>query len=641
MTDFITNTTPSHPLGAKQATHKEAAMRTIDSPDTKTQKIHLGLIKWFGGFNQKKDKENDFGFILAPNGEDIYIHKSEVRTTENLRENDLVTFHTREKNGKKYACNLYSASENVEAAIDATRFCLLNHEELAESTVSATFTLTLRNLINKRLSELDKDFLDGIEDEVSRHVKTFSLIAGAGTWPLFYKKFFDSKDIGELLRTAFPYECIPRSKLVDKDEEIYQFLHSSDEDFQEHFFEKHMSTLPISTILASVGSGILTKAELIEKRFNELCKIFENLYRDKSSELPDYVKAELKKKFKTQDEYLTNPTLCRILEPIIFKKRLYEKRLQAIDLYSDSKTLHGRIEYFVLGTLFGLLLQGNSADEAYPVFLHNLWKALVAKTIDPSDPELFKLFPSCITLGEKLSCEAVYWPKVEIFLCRGRECSSPKVIPRTGRHYLDFTAYDWFKHYGVNYLNESAPHNRDFPIKLAGYMNRLKEIFERLHCKACDDLMLPNLRYARVEYNDYEDGKPVKKSMAAAFRATVFKCANDICTEFGQDYYINNCREGTCYAIIDSRDLKTKCSVGLYICGECGSCCDEHAKAHPLGLCPECAAPLTLYADSGSRDRFGNIPRMVQCSNDTCGFHITSHLLPKKFNMPNCKVSIR
>lgn len=59
----------------------------------------IGIVKWFGGYDSKKSKENDFGFIDQfpySTTNDIYIHKSQVNGLENqLKQGVVVTFYRR------------------------------------------------------------------------------------------------------------------------------------------------------------------------------------------------------------------------------------------------------------------------------------------------------------------------------------------------------------------------------------------------------------------------------------------------------------------------------------------------------------------------------------------------------------------
>src|SRR5690606_1794461 len=104
---------------------------------------------------------------------------------------------------------------------------------------------------------------------------------------------------------------------------------------------------------------------------------------------------------------------------------------------------------------------------------------------------------------------------------------------------------------------------------------RLREIYDVIHCRACGSLMLPDLKYARVEHDVIENGKLIKKDLAPAYRLTVFKCREAGCVECGVGHYVNHCMGFGCYSIIDDRECGIRCDAGRYICKGCGSCCDH------------------------------------------------------------------
>lgn len=60
--------------------------------ETESKTYHLGIVKWFGGYNHKREKENDFGFIESMSGDDVYIHKNDIANDDRLIKNQLVVF---------------------------------------------------------------------------------------------------------------------------------------------------------------------------------------------------------------------------------------------------------------------------------------------------------------------------------------------------------------------------------------------------------------------------------------------------------------------------------------------------------------------------------------------------------------------
>ena len=235
-------------------------------------------------------------------------------------------------------------------------------------------------------------------------------------------------------------------------------------------------------------------------------------------------------------------------------------------------------------------------------------------------------------MGPNLSCEAVHWPKQNQFLCRGRTCTAPQVLPNAGRHFTEFNIFDWLNHYGVDYMVSGQPQKKDFPIKLASYFNRLREILPVLHCRACSELMLPNLAYARTQYKELVHGVVEVKDMAAAYRLTVFHCNNNQCDEFEVGHYISHCMGFGCYSVIDSRDLKQKCDEGRYLCKGCGSCCSEHAKSHPVGLCADCGGELEVWSEKVRGKQKTYSRKYVKCKSPECNFSIDGDDLPAKFS---------
>ena len=445
-------------------------------------------------------------------------------------------------------------------------------------------------------------------------------------------KYRGDLTIRDLLEKNIHLNLIPSKLINEQGNELFDYIHDLGNAKRKSYFIENINILPSTIILACVVESLLVDEALILSRYTDLSKVVESRFRCENTALPEYILNA----FKDKSKYRKNPIIMKILEPLQLKKHLYNKKYNVNEFFNHSTYLKSKIEYFILVNLFLLVQVNNNLDVIYKVFLHRLWESLSTESININDKGFFNLFPSCSTMSKyQLSCEAVFWPKTEKYLCRGQVCNDSKIKPDITKHYLDFNIYDWFQHYGINYINESTPSKRDFPIKLAGYFNRLKEIFNVLHCRECGNLMKPDMRYARVEFIGYESGVPVKKSMAAAYRATVFECGALDCQEYKKKYYINHCLGFGCDNIIDSRNLNIKCDYGLYICKGCGGCCEEHAKQNSIGSCPNCGSKLNLFEDERQANSYGNNKRYVQCSNQRCNFNITENL-PKKFYLPSC-----
>lgn len=727
--------------------------------DLDKRDYQIGIVKWFGGYNHQKGRENDFGFIQSMIGEDVFVHENEIKSGRDLNEDEVIIFEMGERNGKSFARNVHRPIHEPKIIESVVKLYLKKNDQYSDFFSSYTFEYSFKNLLNNdfikisdeegfleflniayddntdflfrkvddylsikgelgsdvfqllldnlerigyknilqspnnqtyladddirtfisenisessdnlsnpELEELISNGLLGYEDVFTNHSfidyayndldkykelfqllkvqaekdeTLFNSIKQTGNWYEIFKIIVGRKSLKTLINNGLSIDCIPFNYLSEKENELFEFVKSLDEN--DTFFDVNIESLPKNIVLVSIVEGLLTNQELILSRHNEIKKIIENRFRNIEQDLPQYLVSSLDTIFENLNDYYSIASIRQIFEPMLFKKALYEKSLNAKQIFDQSENLSDSIEYFILANLFSLIQANKNLNTLYDVFLYRLWKSLLNEQINLDEYGIFILFPSCgtlysVTTGEELSCESFYWKTTEdeddIFLCRNTRCHNPQIIPDTDKHYLDYNIYDWFEHYNIHYLNEHHPSKRDFPIKLAGYFNRLKEIFDIIKCRECGKLMIPDLRYARVEYYEFDPDKNeyVKRNLSSEYKVTVFKCIRDHCPENGNTYYISHCLGFGCGSIIDSRDLSLKCHNGPYICRNCGSCCEQCAKNHPNGFCPDCGSILSLYEKNGSR--------FVYCSKRDCDFKISEENLPKKFLLPSAPV---
>jgi cold shock CspA family protein len=732
--------------------------------EANSDKYLLGEVKWFGGYNQRKGKENDFGFISSQVGNDIFVHKDELKNCGELNECDVVVFETGKRRGKQFAKSVYRVGCTGSAMLTALRIYIRAMEDELDQTdwadsgvIDSTGTFrSFESKLESCLRDEDEQFINLLQQEAVRnpHVYTISrrLLPGDHPiWTRIFPRISAGQSITDLLRSGVVVSTMPSEFVNEHEKKFVEYLTELDEPTRTAFLVQNILWLLYNTpkdgelnrflkqeaakrsdvfcairkpnssfrhlwedafkdnvLNRSVGEYIQFGVpvsylpdrymrEHSEELFNYIdaldwekrkCLINDNInylpgwvvlacelkkpaiendpsgrggrsfdrllpllfgYEDRSTiPAPDFAKEVFRSRLSEHKTGSSDSGLWQTIEQFLFKKRLFEKRTDIKDWLEASRFMKNKIEFFILANLFSLIQANNDLETAYKVFLHRLWKSLIADEVSLDDNGVFSLFPACRTMQYKhkcsLSCEAFYWDQRAIFLCRGKECTDPQVLPNpekhhlgysTKKHYLDFTIYDWFHHFGINYSIESKPSRRDFPVKLAGYINRLKEIFRVLHCRECEKLMQPDMRYARVEYQEYRDGELVTVNTSAAYRVTVFECGNPECGEYENKYYINHCIGFGCNRIIDSRDAKLKCDAGLYICTRCGSCCSEHGETKPVGLCPECGSALCLFENLGDKNRHGRYARYVECSNPDCKFELVGEL-PKKFYMEWC-----
>ncbi|GIU01796.1 hypothetical protein [Shewanella morhuae] len=356
-----------------------------------------------------------------------------------------------------------------------------------------------------------------------------------------------------------------------------------------HFFDT-------SSLLALIFKGALTTND-IGNRIHEVDSFVLTILRKQKADVAPYVRDAYKNRFTSFSDFSSHPVFKPLIaeNTIVIKKeqikwQVYNKDLSFVYEIENTPEIAFDPEFFILAKMLPLINERNTYTDIESVVLHEIWQGLLNGSLDLNHPGLMTLFPACGSLPSNLSCEAFYWKTLEynaytkkyqpekVYLCRSTPCRNPQVEPDLNKSYLNYNIYDWLSHYGVNYEHYSQPSKRDFAIKFAGYINRIKELHSRLNCRCCGTLMKPNMKYARVEATRFDPklNKFVTFAVQAAYRMTVFHCGNESCAEFNNNYYINHCLGFKCYELIDSRDIEDKCDEGRYICPECKSCCSKH-----------------------------------------------------------------
>lgn len=588
-----------------------------------------GTVKWFGGHNNKTGRENNFGFIEDLSGKDIFLHKREWQGRSLPVEDEIVTYFEEESNGKLSAhradclrtaslsavdlyaplCTLpLNAAPQVQAAIE---------ERLRESLCNAELE-ELRVLVH-RSQQPGIPSIFSIVASDKNATQIFALLLKAGRLSIV---------------DDAPWAAMSQDVATYFEIELAACLGELEPQSAREKCAGRLTILPSSLLTHLLTKNIFTTTDQLGIASARVYDYLSSVIIKGVAAFPKYLKASFDADIAMHCGNPSNPILRDIIDKLQFKKSLFEKTADFIDIYAGSARLHRNVETFILCNLFGLIAAANDHEVVYGIFMQRLWEALTAKglPLEHRKAQLHSLFPPCTTMGPNLSCEAVHWPKRNLFLCRGRTCSSHKVLPDPDRHFMDFNIYEWLSHYGIDYMVSGKPQTKDFPIKLAGYFNRLQEILPVLHCRACADLLLPDMKYARTQYKELVQGVLAVKELAAAYRLTVFHCNNDQCDEFNHGHYISHCVGFGCHYIIDSRDLKHRCSHGRYICKGCGSCCSEHAGSHPVGLCGECGTDLEVWSEKVRGRQTTYSQKHVRCTSASCSFRIGPDNLPTKFS---------
>ncbi|MEQ1535516.1 MAG: hypothetical protein ABL923_06520, partial [Burkholderiaceae bacterium] len=597
----------------------------------------------FGGRNTKTNKENNFGFLQDLYGKDIYLHKKSVLDKNFPLEGGVFLYEIEERDGKPRANNAQHLSDSDISCLSIFRTLLQLKKDGCISSPQALYETLVDNFFGK-ISKAQPEEIDLIT-YISSNNYVYELLFIHCSRTTRFSNRLNWVDIFTFLSTHsqidifkdLPWSTIPPAIIFEQEEKLAYFIDTINMKDAREKCIKYMHLLPINFIFnLIIKNPLITKNDILS-RIKDLEQHIHSIYQDSSKNLPDYVKNAYEKYLKPIGGYRSFPILWEIIEPCQFKKYLFEKNIKFFDVYNASDVLKLNVDTFILFNIFSLIYSNNSNQAIYDIFIQRLWEAIIQGgiNIEEQSSKIFELFPSCYSLGENLSCEAFFWEKMNTYLCRGKKCISPKVIPNINKNFFEFNIYDWFSHFGIDYFKEKQPSQKDFPIKLAGYFNRLREIYPVLHCRECSKLMIPNFRYARTEYQDFENGHVITKDMAAAYRLTVFHCNSVECKEYEIGYYISHCIGFGCYDIIDTRDLKIKCDSGRYVCKGCGSCCQTHAKSNPVGFCGQCGEHLQLF-EKTDNNYLGRKLRWANCSS-TCGFNIPSETLPQKFYLPSCQ----
>ena len=472
----------------------------------------LGLVKWFGGYNHQKGRDNDFGFIQTMNRDDVFVHRNEIQSGMDLFEDELVVFEIGERNGKSCANNVYSVMHDTKIVETIIKLYIKFKETHTDFFDSYTFKNSFKSLLNEQFIKkadeklflellliiYDEDyqflfnkldlffstkenlsgkaftlFIDKIEnfsfqailqssiltkylsnEIISEYIKVnapsfldqlsnwqitnlinddliniesaftnpsyinyafenyddhkkffnllvkyskenfqiYELIKTTNNWSGIFRKLVGRQSLKTLLNNGLSFNYLPDDFINKHEDNLFIYIKSLKE--KDDFFDNNIKHLPKNIVLASIIEKILVDEDLIFSRQSELEAIIENRFREKDQDLPEYATIALDSLFDNIVDYYSINAIQLLLEPMFFKKFLYEKDPNTKQFFDQSFSLSKSIDHFILANLFPLIQANNSIDISFKVFLHNLWESLKTKKIDISDVDLFNLFPS-------------------------------------------------------------------------------------------------------------------------------------------------------------------------------------------------------------------------------------------------------
>lgn len=145
--------------------------------------------------------------------------------------------------------------------------------------------------------------------------------------------------------------------------------------------------------------------------------------------------------------------------------------------------------------------------------------------------------------------------------CEGYPCYSKCETIHPKEEWEKYTLLDFCEILGfntdeINKMGDLVP--KGYYYHFVALINRFNRLLDRLYCRDCNHILYPS---------------NFGTSHFAAHTIVRFQCRNEICSN-NEEIYLNHCLNGLCNAIIDSRVSK-RCSNGLLICDNCGSCCSH------------------------------------------------------------------
>lgn len=190
-------------------------------------------------------------------------------------------------------------------------------------------------------------------------------------------------------------------------------------------------------------------------------------------------------------------------------------------------------------------------------------------------------FPKCNVYNINVEyCEGRPWPTENdknnntisrIFCPRtGKECSltSARIFPDINLSWEKWSLMEFYEYMQINTLLPGLNNGHEYIPKLSGWVNRLIEIRKRLKCSVCEEIMIPEMEYAKN---------------LAKYNVTIVSCSKGN----GHDHniYLNHC--WACSHIIDSRESKIQYE-GFYLCMHCGSGPMQSSTFSQGNICPKC-----------------------------------------------------
>lgn len=668
----------------------------------------IGTVKWFGGWNHKTERENNFGFISCKS-RDVFVHKKNVRKgSDELSEQDIVCFvmNFDDSEGKYYAtevvhikAELTSIFENHESSSQTLQTLLLDCDSTILKHIVPLIPVAYADIIldgkyRKLLSENQKTELVqlalqyGVQgNEVYKHFVRALILEEpfSNDWLTlemrcnlllaFWDKersseiavgiaqligrlpaiadYFSNSQFAEFLE-YWPEELVVKVVPIVPPHLIDLVL---DEDRRKHLTGSQKTTVILraveedydnpSTIFDVAkqivfGESIYSNWLASDVRLKMLLQIWRQsedekiigliaktmqIIPDAYEQLPEILQANSTVFFGLPPAYqvamLWNHRDSKLLEiwPELSTATkilcIYRAMQEGENLLLDIATEPDPVVKFGLGVLWMSDKPSEIKRKGFERLHDLLQNHIVSAAWDfESKLDFSPLIPDC-SFSKVRYCEGKKWirPKLDAHSNKTEETIETVYCPRLrgeceardgqnliGVDEISLSSGSWTKAienlpwqnwslfelmnaaevqpYPVDGLKDS----NEYVNRLAGWINRLIEIRERLQCSKCKEFMYPNMDYSKN---------------LAAYMSTVVSCKHG--DEHDKGIYLNHC--WACESqIIDSRESKIRIGK-YYLCIACGSGPQDKSIRYTQGdVCPHCG--LILLNDGGRSRNF-------------------------------------
>lgn len=597
------------------------------------EKTEIGFVKWYGGYNHNKNQENKFGFIskLEP-AEDIFVHERGLKChPDKMIEDAIVAFEVKanQRTGKKQAVNVRTVNFDQ---VEDFHIGLQNNDQYIWETAFSELDGIPR--IDEDVAVIIQKKLDQLDDYNKERMVSY----------IPDQAFYDYVFLRQYLNANKWLEITIDLWKKSADSEVREsYFHKIKEKIiKNHQLIEHViwDKLPEEMIVQEEVWGFVP----VQKKIETLLKQIENKNeRDDNllQKLASYIKISGKDQQLPESlkrDFIIFPSLNDYVQVEVAWANLanywsyMSRNAKIMSIFRAVKEKQTNLSFLNAeeeeDSLVKILLRLAKNDQNMP--LHQLFHTFQSSfnhymneliTSLPANEiiDLRPLLPSCSfhSSSDVLHCEGKRWrtkdgkwkedyngdelafcPRI-YHTCRVKTISDQEgahIHPITELSWEHWTLVEFFEALGIQAENYVSMRNDEkYILKLAGWVNRINDIKQRLFCFDCNKPLEPDLTYSKN---------------FARYNITVAQCPD--CKD---KVYFNHC--WNCHHIIDSRQSKMKYN-NYYICIACGSGPQPSYKSEPIlkqgSICPNCG--------THDMEDFPNDSNIKQCKNCNHKIHL-------------------